>query len=100
MKVKRKVSEQRMQPKIVTFEQLLTTLWPFIGQYRWARHELHDLWKQGAPIPNQIVLPGQEHKEKRILLPTQFKAWWEEVNRRHGLDMSAEQVLQRKVDDG
>jgi hypothetical protein len=80
-------------PRIVSFDELTRKLWPYIGGWPWAVKELHDLWRMGAPLPNQILLPGQEGREKRILLPTQFAKWWQEVAGRHAIDLSAREVL-------
>lgn len=75
----------RAQPRIVSLQELQLRLIPVCRGDQWALGSIVDLWKKGAPIP---TLPGQP--EKRILLPTQFKKWWDDVHQRLGIDTSAE----------
>lgn len=89
------ITPDDLGPRIFTYNELRARLWPYIGAWPWAQKELHDLWMMGAPIPNQGV-PAHEFEEQRILLPSQFRRWWEEVARRHQLEMTARQALTRK----
>ena len=65
------------QPRIVTYNDLLKTLLPYIEGYHWALDTIGDLWRMGAPFG----------PDKRLIVPGQFKEWWEDVNQRmgHGL---------------
>lgn len=78
-------------PKIVSFVELQLTLMPYLlamsnRNKRAALADLHDLWVMGAPVPNQRIMP--EGQEQRVLLPTQFAAWWGNVCKRYGYDPS------------
>ncbi|MFQ5433480.1 MAG: hypothetical protein ACE5FD_01250, partial [Anaerolineae bacterium] len=42
--------------------------------------ELHDLWQMGAPVPGS----GPGRPERRVLLPSQFAAWWAVVCKKYG----------------
>jgi hypothetical protein len=77
------------QPKIVTLAELRRVLLSKCYGWKWAERAIYDLWQKGAPIP---VAPGQP--EMRILLPGQFKSWWQEIQRRMGLSTHAEEVYQ------
>ena len=85
------------KPRIVTWNDLLTTLYPHIEGNAWALDTLGDLWRMGAPDPAVIIdttnrsagslmRPTPELQERRILLPSQFKAWWADVCKRQGID--------------
>jgi hypothetical protein len=85
------------QPRIITWNDLLTTVYPYIEGYPWALDTLGDLWRMGAPDPQSsidtthtaasaLMMPTPELQEKRILLPSQFKKWWQDVCNRQGLD--------------
>lgn len=71
--------------RMVTFEDLERKLGPLLDR-RTARHDLHDLWKMGAPDPQSR--PGKP--ERRVLLPTQFQAWWQEMAKRQMSDLTYE----------
>lgn len=78
------------EPRIVTFEELKRVLGPYLkiaGPS--AILELHDLWKMGAPTPDS----GPGRVEKRILLPSQFNKWWNDLMRRYGMALSAKETL-------
>lgn len=59
------------QPRIVSWQDLTQSLARFLDT-RSMRHDLHDLWKMGAPVPGK---PGEA--EKRILFPQEFAQWWQ-----------------------
>ena len=80
-----------LRPRIVTEEELVRVLLPYIQGYPWAYDALRDLWRMGAPTPDS----GPGVPERRILLPSQFRKWWEDVRRRMGYEMTAEEVLGR-----
>jgi hypothetical protein len=69
-----------MQPRIVSWADLVLALGPYLDT-RSLRHDLHDLWMMGAPIPQR----DPHAPQKRVLLPTQFAAWWGNMARRHCL---------------
>lgn len=65
-------------PRLITESQLRLILGTILGLDKWAQDTIGDLWRMGAPVPN----PGME--ETRILLPNQFKTWWNDVMQRLG----------------
>lgn len=67
------VSPQTLTPRIVTFDDLKKALSRYLHT-KSAERDLHDLWKMGAPIPNK----NPNAPEKRVLLPNQFAAWWQQ----------------------
>ena len=68
-------------PRIVTEAQLQAALLPMLGLDRWAQDTVGDLWRKGAPVPQ----PGPAGEEMRILLPTQFQTWFNDVAQRLGI---------------
>lgn len=68
-------------PRIVTEAQLQAALLPLLGLDRWAQDTVGDLWRKGAPVPQ----PGPAGEEMRILLPTQFQTWFNDVAQRLGI---------------
>lgn len=74
-----------MRPRIVSWANLVRALGPYLDT-RSLRHDLHDLWMMGAPIPQK----DPNAPQKRVLLPTQFAAWWLNMARRHGLNTEFE----------
>lgn len=46
---------------------------------KWAEGTIVDLWKKGAPVPQAEGQP-----ERRILIPEQFKLWFEDFAKRVG----------------
>lgn len=91
--------------RLITYPALRHKLWPIIGEWPWARDALWDLWKLGAPLP-QDKCPEQEFGGKpcpsyplcnhirRILLPGMFAKWWKEVADRQAIDISAAHMLE------
>lgn len=71
------------KPRIVTEAELIEALMPYIVGYAWALDTIGDLWRMGAPEPNPRP---RGWPERRILLPGQFKRWWDDVQRRQGID--------------
>ena len=69
------------QPRIVTEAQLQVALLPLLGLDRWAQDTIGDLWRKGAPVPQR----GPDGEEMRILLPTQFRTWFNDVAQRVGI---------------
>ncbi len=101
------------QARMVSIYELLVKLLPYIQGYPWAEDALMDLWRMGAPDPSPAARPCppgicslQAHRlhaclpkwgcarEKRLLLPQQFAAWWQDVARRQGLDLTPGQALE------
>ena len=68
-------------PRIVAEAQLQAALLPMLGLDRWAQDTVGDLWRKGAPVPQ----PGPAGEEMRILLPTQFQTWFNDVAQRLGI---------------
>lgn len=68
------------QPRIVSLEELQRVLRRYTKGYKWAESAIYDLWKMGAPFPN-IQNPKIE---RRLLLPSQFSKWWEDVAKKMG----------------
>ena len=104
-------SDQLPKPQMVSIYDLRQTLMPLMVGIPWAEDALMDLWKMGAPDPSPLSRPcppghcqalkdgGQPcgkwgcKLEKRLLLPTQFATWWQDVARRQGLELTAPQAL-------
>ncbi len=101
------------RPRLVSIYELLVKLKPLMEGYSWAEDALIDLWKMGAPDPSPQARPCPQgtcrleaagrHKclpkfgcamEKRVLLPQQFATWWQDVAKRQGLDLTAQQALE------
>ena len=66
-------------PRIVTYKELRRKLLPLCHGFKWGEDTIRDLWLMGAPVPN----PGGK-EEARILLPSQFKKWFDDVAYRVG----------------
>jgi hypothetical protein len=80
---------QQMQPRIVTLAELNQRLVPLCQGNRWALSTIRDLWLKGAPVPT-----GPGEAQKRILLPRQFQAWWNDLRQTLGMDLPGEQAYQ------
>lgn len=78
---------QSLQPKIVTLPEIKRALLPFCVGYKWAEGAIVDLWKTGAPVPQPEGEP-----ERRILIPTQFQKWWEDVQKRMSFDLASKEA--------
>jgi hypothetical protein len=103
-----------LKPRMVSIYELRAKLLPLMAGCPWAEDALMDLWKKGAPDPSPSSMPcppgscrfeqaGGEpcgkwgcRREKRVLLPAQFAAWWQDVARRQGLDLTAGQAAEGK----
>lgn len=107
-----------LTPRMVSIYELRKKLWPYLAGYAWAEDALMDLWKLGAPDPSPASMPcnlafgpnacarlmgGKAPcekwgcaREKRVLLPTQFQKWWEDVAKRQGAQFMATEVLKPK----
>ena len=68
-------------PRIVSEADLKNKLMPLLGLDHWAADTVGDLWRKGAPVPQR----GPHGEELRILLPTQFANWWNDVATRVGV---------------
>lgn len=92
------------KPKVVSFPHLRDKLMPYTAGFKWGEDAIHDLWLAGAPSPQHSVCPLQppckaiecEHI-KRILLPTQFKKWWAEVQQRMAHDPAIGALIHGKI---
>jgi hypothetical protein len=71
-----KVAFRRLPPLIMTLPQLMAVLLPLTLGYAWGEGTIHDLWKCGAPDPNDPA--------KRIILPNKLMDWLEDVLERQG----------------
>jgi len=100
------------RPCMVSIYELLAKLLPLIQGYPWAEDALMDLWRMGAPDPSPASRPCPPGRcllqalrlhacvprwgcarEKRLLLPQQFAAWWQDVAQRQGLSLTPGQAL-------
>jgi len=96
---------KREKPRLVSYPQLMAKLMPLLGGWKWAEDALRDLWLLGAPVP-QDRCPGNVpckayprcNHIRRVLLPTQFKQWWDEVSERQSIEVAA-QVMLKKFDN-
>lgn len=82
-----------MKPKILTFDELMRVLGPKTHGWPWAIDAIHDLWKTGAPVPNQ----HRGQPERRIISPGQFAKWWGEVQQRMGIETPFEEAFGDKA---
>jgi hypothetical protein len=87
-------------PKMVSLAELRATLAPALNAVPWADDALTDLWKMGAPDPNASVCEAHCPEKlcphvKRVLLPRQFKAWWQDVEKRMDLHLTKRLVRLR-----
>lgn len=83
------------QPRIVTLAELESKLLPLCYGNKWALSTIKDLWTKGAPIPQPEGEP-----ERRILIPEQFKLWWDDLNTGLGFAVDGHgiySVLQRRM---
>ena len=77
------------KPVIISEATLVERLWPYLRGYHWALDTIGDLWRMGAPVPN----PQPDGIERRIILPGQFKRWWEDVCQRQGVGLAPDEVF-------
>lgn len=83
-------ASEAMHPRIVSLADLKAKLLPLCLGYAWAEAAISDLWLKGAPVPQAPGAP-----ERRILIPSHFAAWWEEVRQRMGIDATPQEVYRR-----
>lgn len=76
-----------MKPRIVSLADLKAKLLPLCLGYAWAEGAIVDLWKKGAPVPQP-----EGAVERRILIPTHFATWWNEIQQRMGVEATAAEV--------
>lgn len=79
------------KPRIVTEADLIESLAPYIASYPWALDTIGDLFRLGAPDPNQVVFPG--YQERRVLMPGQFAKWWADVAARASSNLTPREVI-------
>lgn len=82
-------------PRIVTRADLYRAVLPHILGYPWAVRALEDLWRMSTPTPEtvQAHLAGLPYEERRILYPSQFAAWWADVQERKGITIPLDRVI-------
>lgn len=82
-------------PRIITKADLNRAVLPHILGYSWAVKALEDLWRMSTPTPEtvQAHLAGLPYEERRILYPSQFAAWWADVQQRKGTNISLDRVI-------
>jgi hypothetical protein len=80
----RQAQAPQLPPLILTEAQLTAVLEPLTAGYAWGAGTIGDLWRCGAPLPNDPT--------KRIILPSKLMDWLADVLERQGrpLDMAAE----------
>jgi hypothetical protein len=78
----------KLPPLIVTLQELEAILLPVTMGYAWGVDTIHDLWKIGAPMPND--------NSRRIVFPKKLAEWLADVLQRQGrpLDDMARVYLQ------
>ena len=69
---------RRLPPLIMTYAQLQAVMYRYLPGNKWAQDTIGDLWRMGAPTPND--------PQKRIILATQLWAWLKDVTERKGVD--------------
>ena len=82
--------KQVEQPRIVTLAELEKKLTPLCYGNKWALSTIKDLWTKGAPVP---TVEGEA--EKRILIPEQFKKWWDDLNYGLGFNTTSADVYRQ-----
>ena len=70
-----------MKPLILSFAQLQAVMYRHMAGNKWAQDTIGDLWRMGAPSPN--------NPNKRIILSSQLWAWLKDVTERQGIDSLA-----------
>ena len=76
------------KPLILTFAQLQALMYRYMAGNKWAEDTIGDLWRMGAPAPN--------NPNKRIILASQLWIWLKDVTERRGVDpLAAASRLQR-----
>ena len=84
------------RPRVVTMRELVATLAPSLWSagvdVEQIKLELHDLWRMGAPDPQQMGRVPID-QERRILVHTQFNKWWREVCARHNMAITPRGAL-------
>ena len=68
-------------PLILSFAQLQMVMYRYLSGNKWAQDTIGDLWRMGAPAPNDPT--------KRIILSTQLWTWLKDVTERQGIDSLA-----------
>ena len=104
-------ASSKLTARMVSIYDLRRVLLPLMDGIKGAEDDLMDLWKMGAPDPSPASNPclhgmcekqimwGERcgkwgcAREKRVLLPQQFAAWWEGIARQQGLELTAGQAL-------
>ena len=75
-------------PLILTFAQLQAVMHRYVAGNKWAEDTIGDLWRMGAPTPND--------PKRRIILASQLWAWLKDVTERKGVDpLAAASKLRR-----
>lgn len=84
-------------PRIVTWADLQRSVLPHIQGYDWAVRSLEDLWRMSTPTPEsvQAAMAGLPYTETRILLPSVFASWWQDVQQRRGIGLPLNSVIQK-----
>jgi hypothetical protein len=89
-------------PRAVTYPELKRKLWPYIVGYAWAKDTLWDLWKMGAPVPQDKCpgnVPCKQYPKcmhiRRVLYPTHFEKWWADIAERQGSELVSGEILGR-----
>jgi hypothetical protein len=67
---------RKLPPLIVTAQELRDILSPLTNGYKWGENTIMDLWKLGAPMPNDNT--------RRIVFPNKLAEWLEDVLARQG----------------
>lgn len=83
------------QPRIISRADLDQSVMPHIQGYDWAVRALDDLWLMSTPTPEsvQAAMAGLPYTERRILLPSVFASWWQDVQQRRGIGLPLNSVI-------
>jgi len=89
-----------LPPICMTYQQLRYTLEPLAAGYPWAEGTIRDLWMLGSPQPP--MGPGARIGEDvRLIVPSQFIAWLEDVLKRQGRPLSdSARLYAQMIKDG
>lgn len=70
---------RKLQPLVVTYDELVKILYPITMGYAWGENSIRDLWLLGAPTSST----------KRIVFPNKLAEWLVDVLEKKGQPLDA-----------
>lgn len=77
---------KELPPLYVTEQELMVIFWDECARNKWARDTIGDLWRLGSPHPGDH---GKGAHGRRLLLPSQYLKWVEDVLTKDGRPLDA-----------